>query len=195
MAIIQDAATGKTARVNSDNTLSVHSITISEAEHATDLGQSYNINTGVVTLTSANVSGVLYFKNNEDINIHVDHIVVLLGNTTGGDATDSVTIKVLSDPTAGTVISDETAADMVQNRNIGASSTLNANVYKGAEGKTFTDGMELVGSLLTAGTRAPFVLDITIPKGKAIGVTIEPQDSNTNMKIMVALVLHIEPVL
>ena len=193
--IIQDAATGKTARVNSDNTLSVHSIAISEAEHATDLGQSYNINTGTVTLTSAGVSGVLYFKNNEDINVHIDHIIVLLGNTTGGATTDSTTIKVLSNPTTGTVISDETDADMIQNRNIGASSTLAANVYKGAEAKTFTDGEELVGSLLSPGTRAAFVLDITVPKGKAIGITIEPNDSNTSMKTMVALVCHIEPVL
>ena len=193
--IIQDAATSKTARVNLDNTLSVHSVTISEAEHATDLGQSYNINTGTIALTSAGVSGVLYFKNNEDINIHVDHIIVLLGNTTGGVTTDSTEIKVLSNPTAGTVISGATDADMIQNRNIGASSTLDALVYKGAEGLTFTDGEELVGSLLSPGTRAPFVLDITVPKGKAIGVTIEPNDSNTNMKVMVALVVHIEPVL
>ena len=195
MAILQDSATGKTARVNQDNTLAAHSITISEAEHATDLGQSYNINTGIVTLTSAGVSGVLYFKNNEDINIHIDHIIILLGNTTGGVATDSCTIKVLANPTAGTVISDATAVDMVQNRNVGASSTLEALVYKGAEAKTFTDGDEMVGSLLSSGTRAAFVLDITVPKGKAIGVTIEPEDSNTSMKTMVALVCHIEPVL
>jgi hypothetical protein len=195
MAIIEDGATGKTARVNSDNTLAVHSITISEAEHATDLGQSYNVNTGTIVLTTAGVSGVLYFKNNENINIHVDHIVILLGNTTGGLTTDSTTIKVLSNPTAGTVISGATDADMIQNRNIGASSTLEADVYKGAEGDTFTDGEELVGSLLTPGTRAAFVLDITIPKGKSIGVTIEPNDSNTSMKVMAALVCHIEPIL
>ena len=195
MAIIEDGASGRTARVNTDNTLSVHSIAISEAEHATDLGQSYNINTGTITLTTAGVSGVLYFKNNEDINVHIDHIIILLGNTTGGATTDSTTIKVLSNPTTGTVISGATDADMIQNRNVGASSTLAADVYKGAEGNTFTDGDEMVGSLLSPGTRAAFVLDITIPKGKAIGVTIEPNDSTTNMKVMVALVCHIEPVL
>ncbi len=195
MAIIEDGATGKTARVNLDNSLAVHSVTISEAEHATDLGQSYNINSGTVTLTSAGVSGVLYFKNNENINVHIDTIVVLLGNTTGGVTTDSTEIKVLSNPTTGTVISGATDADIVQNRNIGASSALAADVYKGAEGLTFTDGEELVASLLSPGSRAPFVLDITVPKGKAVGVTIEPNDSNTNMKVMVALVCHIEPIL
>ncbi len=195
MAIIEDGATGKTARVNLDNTLAVHSITISEAEHATDLGQSYNINSGTVTLTTAGVSGVLYFKNNENINVHIDHIIILLGNTTGGLATDSTTIKVLSNPTTGTVISGATDADIVQNRNIGASSALEADVYKGGEGLTFTNGEELVASLLSPGDRAAFVLDITIPKGKAIGITIEPNDSTTNMKVMAALVCHIEPVL
>ena len=44
--IIQDAATSKSARVNLDNTLATHSISLTEAEHATDLGDSYNINSG-----------------------------------------------------------------------------------------------------------------------------------------------------
>ena len=195
MAIIQDAATGKTARVNLDNTLSVHSITITEAEHATDLGQSYNVNSGLITLTDAAESGVLYFKNNEDINIHIDHIVVILGPTTNGAATDTTHVRIYSDPTTGTLISGAVAASDVQNRNVGATSALDALAYKGATGNTITDGDVLIESLVAPNSRELFDIDLTLPKGKAIAISYEPNDSNTSMKCMAALVVHIEPVL
>ena len=193
--IIQDAATGKTARVNQDNTLSTHSITISEAEHASDLGQSYNINSGLMTLTSAAESGVLYYKNNEDVNVHIDSIVVILGPSTGGAATDTTHIRIYSNPTTGTLISNAVDAEIVQNRNIGATSALASVVYKGATGNTITDGAPLIESLVNPASRVAFNIDITVPKGKAIGISLEPNDSNTSMKVMAALVCHIEPIL
>ena len=193
--IIQDAATGKTARVNQDNTLSTHSITISEAEHASDLGQSYNINSGLITLTSAAESGVLYYKNNEDVNVHIDSIVVILGPSTGGAATDTTHIRIYSNPTTGTLISNAVDAEIVQNRNIGATSALASVVYKGATGNTITDGAPLIESLVNPASRVAFNIDITVPKCKAIGISLEPNDSNTSMKVMAALVCHIEPIL
>jgi len=195
MAIIQDAATGKTARVNLDNTLSVHSINISEAEHATDLGDSYNVNSGLVTLTTAGESGVLYFKNNEDRNVHIDSIIIILGPSTGGVTTDTTHIRVYSNPTTGTLISTALAAEMVQNRNMGATSALSADVYKGATGNTITNGDALIESLVSPNSRAVFNIDLTIPKGKAVAISYEPNDSNTSMKCMAAFSCHIEPIL
>lgn len=193
--IIQDAATGKTARVNQDNTIAAHSITISEAEHATDLGQSYNVNSGLVTLTSAVESGIIYFKSNEDVNIHLDSIIIVLGPSTGGSATDTTRVRVYSDPTTGTLISGAVDADTVQNRNIGITSDLEATAYKGATGNTITNGTILLESLISPNSRAVFNIDITIPKGKAIAISYEPNDSNTSMKCMAAFACHVEPVL
>lgn len=193
--LLQDAATGKTAKVNQDNTLSTHSVTISEAEHSTDLGTSYNVNSGLITVTSAAESGLLYFKNNEDTNVHIDSIVVILGPSTGGSATDTTHIRVYSNPTTGTLISGAVDADIVQNRNVGATSALTADVYKGATGNTITDGDPLIESLVSPASRVVFNIDVTVPKGKAVAVSIEPNDSNTSMKCMAALVCHIEPVL
>ena len=195
MAIIEDGATGKTAKVNSDNTLAVHSITISEAEHASDLGQSYNVNSGLITLTSAAESGVLYFKSNENVNVHIDSIIIILGPSTGGSATDTTQVRLYSNPTTGTLISGATDADTVENRNIGASSTLDALAYKGATGNTITDGTILLESLVSPGSRAVFNIDITVPKGKAIAISYEPNDSNTSMKVMAAFSCHVEPIL
>ena len=195
MAIIQDAATGKTARVNLDNSLSVHSVSIPETQHATDLGDSYNINSGLVTLTTAGESGILYFKNNEDRNVHIDGLVMILGPSTNGVVTDTTRIRVYGDPTTGTLISTALAADIVQNRNIGTTSALAANVYKGAEGNTITDGNLFLDSLQNPGSTVPIAIDITLPKGKAIAISYEPNDSNTNMKVQAAFNCHIEPLL
>ena len=195
MAIIQDAATGKTARVNLDNTLATHSINITEAEHASDLGQSYNVNSGLITLTSAAESGILYFKSNEDVNIHVDSLVIILGPSTGGVTTDTTRIRIYSNPTTGTLISNAVNADTVQNRNVGATSALAADTYKGATGNTITDGDIMLESLVSPGSRAVFAIDFTIPKGKSIALSYEPNDSNTSMKVMAAFACHIEPIL
>ena len=195
MAIIQDASTGKTARVNLDNTISVHGINLSEAEHATDIGDSYNINSGTITLTTAGESGVLYFKNNEDRNIHVDGLVMILGPSTGGATTDTTRIRVYSNPTTGTLISTALAADIVQNRNFGISSTLVADVYKGATGNTITNGDLFLDSLQSPGSSVPITIDITLPKGKSLGISFEPNDSNTSMKVQAAFNCHIEPIL
>jgi len=195
MAIIQDAATGKTARVNLDNTLSVHAVTIPEAEHATDLGDSYNVNSGLITLTTAGESGILYFKNNEDRNVHIDGLVTILGPSTGGLTTDITRVRVYGEPTTGTLISAATTADIVRNRNIGVTSALQADIYKGAEGATVTDGILFLDALQAPGITVPIAIDITIPKGKSIAFTYEPNDSNTSMKVMAAFNCHIEPVL
>ena len=195
MAIIQDAATGKTARVNLDNSLSVHSVSIPEAQHATDLGDSYNINSGLVTLTTAGESGILYFKNNEDRNIHIDGLVMILGPSTNGVVTDTTRVRVYGDPTTGTLISGAVTADIVRNRNIGVTSALEANVYKGAEGNTITDGDLFLDSLQNPGSTVPIDIDITLPKGKAVAISYEPNDSNTNMKVQAAFNCHIEPIL
>ena len=195
MAILEDGASGRTARVNSDNTLATHSINITEAEHASDLGQSYNVNSGLITLTSAAESGVLYFKSNENINVHIDSFIIILGPSTGGSATDTTQVRVYSDPTTGTLISGAVDADTVQNRNVGSSATLDALAYKGATGNTITDGTILLESLVSPGSRAVFDIDVTVPKGKAIAISYEPNDSNTSMKVMAAFACHIEPVL
>ena len=192
MAIIQDASNATTAKVHKDNLLGVRAITFPESAHATDLGNSYNLNSGLITLTSAAESGVLYFKNNDNRNVHVDAIVAILAPSTGGVVTDTTHIRVYSNSTTGTLISGAVTADIVQNRNLGAPSTLDGLVYKGATGNTITDGEVVIESLVSPGSRVAFDIDLTIPKGKSVAISFEPNDSNTNMKCMAALVLHIE---
>jgi len=193
MAIIQDGGTGKSAAIDNTARLSTRSVQQSETENATDTGDSYNINTGLVTLTTAGESGVFYLSTNEDKNIHIDSVVVIMGPSTGGSATDTTRIRFYRNPTAGTLISGASAVDDNENRNFGSSKVLDSTAYKGAEGNTITDGAVIIESLVSPGSRVAFSIDLVLTKGDAIAVSLEPNDSNTSMKTMVAAVLHVEP--
>lgn len=193
MAIIQDGGTGKSAAIDNTARLSTRSVQQSETENATDAGDSYNINTGLVTLTTAGESGVFYLSTNEDKNVHIDSVVVIMGPSTGGSATDTTRIRFYRNPTAGTLISGASAVDDNENRNFGSSKVLDSTAYKGAEGNTITDGAVIIESLVSPGSRVAFSIDLVLTKGDAIAVSLEPNDSNTSMKTMVAAVLHVEP--
>jgi len=193
MAIIQDGGTGKSAAIDNTARLSTRSVQQSETENATDAGDSYNINTGLVTLTTAGESGVFYLSTNENKNVHIDSVVVIMGPSTGGSATDTTRIRFYRNPTAGTLISGASAVDDNENRNFGSSKVLDSTAYKGAEGNTITDGAVIIESLVSPGSRVAFSIDLVLTKGDAIAVSLEPNDSNTSMKTMVAAVLHVEP--
>ena len=193
MAIIQDGGTGKSAAIDNTARLSTRSVQQSETENATDTGDSYNINTGLVTLTTAGESGVFYLSTNENKNVHIDSVVVIMGPSTGGSATDTTRIRFYRNPTAGTLISGASAVDDNENRNFGSSKVLDSTAYKGAEGNTITDGAVIIESLVSPGSRVAFSIDLVLTKGDAIAVSLEPNDSNTSMKTMVAAVLHVEP--
>ena len=62
--IIDGTGTGAKVKVDSANRLHTHSVTEDLIEYAASQGDSYNINTGTINLTSATESALLYFKNN-----------------------------------------------------------------------------------------------------------------------------------
>jgi hypothetical protein len=166
----------------------VHAVQETEEIDANKLGKAYNINTGELTLTSANESGVLYFKNNEDNEYIVTGIAVGLGPSTGGASTDIPMVKIIRNPTAGTVISDATDVDINSNRNYGSAETLTADVYKGGEGKTLTGGVDHILFYQTANGRLFATITEIIPKGSTLGISITPQASNTSMTCYAAII-------
>ena len=189
MTVIYDGAgTGKQARVDNKNRLDVHSSFYPEERDENLEGNAYNLNTGELTLTSANESAVMYFKNNESFDYVVVGIAVGLGPSTGGDSSDIPIIKIIRNPTAGTVVSDATAVDINSNRNFGSTNTLTAYVYKGGEGKTLTDGSDHLLFYQKSDGRLFATIEEVLPKGASIGVKVTPQTSNTSMKCYAALI-------
>jgi hypothetical protein len=183
--IVDGTGSGKKVKVDAQNRLHTHSVTEGLVEHASANGNSYNINTGSLALTTANESALLYLKNNSDFDIHIASIGYLMGNSTGGAG--DINITVLKNPSLGTIVTDESDVAINQNKNVGSSKNLTANAYKGGEGKTFTNGEPLYYSLVAGSARGYVIATgtIVVPKGGSIGINLTPQTGNTAMDVQV----------
>ena len=191
MAEIIADGTGKgyQAQVDEKNRLRTLSVGRTIAEDAAKSGDSYNINTGTITLTSANQSGVLYIKNNGDNDVIIAQVGYLFGNSTGGSG--DLNAKLVFNPTGGDVISNATNVDININKNAGSSKSLSVDAYKGAEGGTLTGGDDAYLSLLPGDGRS-YVINtgsIHLPKGSSLGVLLTPQSGNTSVGVQVFLAI------
>lgn len=185
--ITDGTGTGYDAKVDNTNRLHTHAVTENKVEYASSRGDSYNINSGTMELTTANESSVLYFKNNGNYESHIASIGFLLGNSTGGSG--DFNIAIVKNCSLGTLVSDAIDVAINQNKNVGSSQQLTIDAYKGGEGKTLEDGTDLYYSLV-AGSGRPYVIStgtVVIPKGGSIGVKVTPQTGNTSMNLQVFL--------
>ena len=188
-SIIDGAGTGYVARVDEENRLRTLSTSETISESAARDGDSYNVNTGTINLTSANESGLLYIKNNGDKDVIILQVGYLVGNSTGG--TGDLNAKVIFNPTGGTVISGAADVDVLINKNAGSSKTISVECYKGAEGNTITGGSDAYLSLLPGAGRS-YVINtgsIHLPKGASLGIAVTPQASNTSTDIQIFLAI------
>ncbi len=182
------AGTGHLLRVDANNRAHVQAVAVPAEWNANKNGKAYNINSGIINLGTANDTPVLYLKNNEDEDLHINAIAVGLGPSTGGLG-GIPKITIVRNPTS---VDFNTAADVVSNRNYGSSETLTADVYKGADGDTVTGGEDHIIIFQTANGRLFAPIDEIIPKGSKIVVKIDPQDSNTSMDVYVAFICHLD---
>lgn len=182
---------GYLAKVDDHYRLYTYTVSLSEQDDATHEGRSFNVNTGIVTLTNAAETPMLYLKNNETEDLHITAIAVGFGASTGGTG-DPCLITMERNPTGGTIVSGATAVDVKTNRNFGSNSTLTADAYKGATGLTMTGGTDHAYFYQSPSGRLYAGLSEQLPKGTSIGITITPQSSNTSMACYVALICHLE---
>lgn len=185
---IKNGAGGDIAKVDTKGRLQTFSISEGLNIESANIGENYNINTGAVTLTSANESAVLYMKNNEDKSFVIEDVIVILGASTGG--TGDLQVELIRNPTTGTIITNAVDVDIVSNRNFGSNRELLKDTYKGAEGNTLTNGETFASTTRSsASTVIHFDGDVMIlPKGTSIGVNITPQASNTSMVVKIAVI-------
>lgn len=171
--------TGKKVKVDSNNRAQVSSTSSTLADTALQKGLFFLLATGIIELTSASASGILYIKNNEESDLLIGKTGLFLGPSTGGSGI--VEYSFIANPTGGTLISNATAGVNV-NANGGSARALSANVYKGVEGATtvgtdFTilfphdDGVWEQGS------------PVILPRGSSVAIKLKPPVGNTSMKI------------
>jgi len=193
MPQIKDATgTGNGLKIDKNNRAHTDSVIRSQDEQEALNSNAYNINTGGITLTTANESGIFYIKSNENLPIVIKEILVILGSTTGGSGEGTVNIK--KNPTAGTLVSGAVDVDINENRDFNSEKTLSADIFKGAEGNTVTDGNNFAST-----TRSSFGTVITfdastmvLRRGNSLAVTYTPPSGNTSQSIKIAVTAFLE---
>lgn len=185
MIIADGSGGGYKAKVNEFNQIATKGVVSTLENFAGTMGYTFNVNTGDVSLTTANTSAVAYLKNNGSDDIYISAIGYLIGNSTGG--TGDLKAEVIRNPTGGTIVSNAVNCDIVQNKNFGSSRLLDADCFKGAEGNTLTGGDIAYESLLNSAGKQYTIATgrVIIPRGSCIGVNITPQASNTSMTVQV----------
>ena len=182
--ILDGAGSGKMATVGEDKRLQVRAISEDEAVHNGELGNSYNFNTGMISITGD--ATLMYFKNLADEQFIIKAIA--LGSFEGLTHSDDPYITLVRNPTGGDLITDATAIAMNQNRNFGSSKTANANIYKGKISGTLTGGDDIAFLQVTPGGRSYYGIDFILPKGSSIGIKLTANVSSGTANYYCAII-------
>ena len=178
--------------VDSTGSALVRATSQTRSQEAAVAGDSFNIGSGIINLTTANESALIYYKHFEAQELVIDSLIIGIENN-GTDVNNTALVKVKSNATAGTIVSTATAAPIRYNRNFGEVSALdNSIIYAGAEGHTITDGTDW-GYLYANSGRNVIPLDIVLNRGNSFGVTLDLQaNSLTDIDVYVLLVCHLK---
>jgi hypothetical protein len=193
MAEIIKDGTGKgyLAKVNANNELLVRSVTDSGEIAANEDGDAYNINTGLVNLTNANDTTLLYLKNNETRSLVVTAIVVGVFNSANGDNSADMYATFVRNPTTGDIITGSDV-DINSNRNFGSNNVLTVDVKKGASGDTIVNGSDHIIVRISENSRSFIGINEIMPQGTSMAVNIKPPTSNDGMNVYVAVICHLD---
>lgn len=181
-----ESGSGIPYRVNVGSDLRMQTRAIDEPEevHNTERGDSYNINTGLISITGD--ATLIYFKNNSDENYILKDIAV--GTFDGITHTDFPYITVIRNPTGGDLITDATAITINQNRNFGSSKAAEALIYKGKVGGTITGGNDYSILQTNKTGRSFFTLVTLIPKGGSIALKLTANRTSGTANYYVSLI-------
>lgn len=182
MSVIQDGTgTGYFARVDSENRLDVRAVSDATIIHESGQGNAWNINTQNVSVSSAGENALLYFKNNSSQDAVVASLFIGIGTGTG-TATDNALIRAYVNPTGGTLISGGGAVTVV-NRRIGSGRTFNYTVLSGSSGSTITGqaATPILYQTQTASSRVAGDVNLTVPKGQSIALTVDLKGISANV--------------
>lgn len=186
---------GNIAGVNDENQLLVRSVQEPTVDNRTNLGHSYNWNSGAPFDVGANnSSAVVYFKNTDPTyNLVITALIYNLGIAAGAatDGSEFANIVVVRNPTS---ISSGTDVSPV-NRNHGSSNSLTGTFQKGAGGNTFTGGDDMIETLSATASGGRIFIDvgaIILQPQNSIGIRYEAHTSTTQQYVQFAAALYLD---
>jgi hypothetical protein len=178
---IQDGTGTKyKVKIDSENRIYSKSITESEFDNATRIGNAYNINTEFITITGSTETPLLYLKNNEDTELILSAWFIGT-DADSGTATRLSLMRVYTNPSSGTIISSGTDVTPV-NRLIGSSNELQAVVKKGGDGFTVSGFTTTPILYQTQGNdqRNFGTVQLSMKKGSSVVVTYQHYGLTSN---------------
>jgi hypothetical protein len=184
MSVIVDGkGTGSKAQVTDLNHLVTHSYTEPFKEFAVINGDAFNVNTGIINLTSDSPTPVLYIHNSGDRDFVIPQITYILRASTGGSG--DLRVNVYKNITGGTIVSNAVDVEMKHSRNVALNQSPSGKLYKGATGDTRIGGEKIIATITGSPSRVVIEPgDTIIPKAKDICFEIIPPTGNTSMNIM-----------
>lgn len=183
--------TGYSLKIDNNNRAWTDSVVRTQKQEAALNGVGYNLSTGSIVLTTAGNSAVFYLKSNEINPVVIDRLLVILGNSTGGSGSGTITIT--RNPIAGTIVSGASPIAIQSNNDFGSTNTLNATIYKGATGDTITGGeTRAITTRSTFIEPVEFVNQIILRRGSSVAVSYQPPAGNTSQNIIIVADCFIE---
>lgn len=181
--------TGKNikAKVSDGNRLYTQSVNRSEREEESLVGEAYIIGTGFVNLTTSGTSAVLYFKNNEDLDLVITRFLVGVKKSAGGTE-NFVTGIIYKNPTS--MVSGTGNPLAINNVNFGSSNTVDADSEIGQQGALLAGGSAYLATVAPTESLTSEDASTVLPKGSSIGVFITPPPGNTSVDVSVGINLH-----
>ena len=175
--------TGSQARVNIDNQLVTRATAVNQHTKSAVDGNYYEAFTGLVTLTDANETGIIYFQNGEDNIIIIDKVFFDFWDSTGG--TGGGTLKYYKNPTVtgGTTITPV-------NTNMAQNDFLQGTYLKSLT--TMTGGTPWYFGYFAAGSSIIVEEEkITVPKGYSFGISVTAPTGNTSMVLSFNIAMYV----
>lgn len=185
---IQDGTgSNRKARITTDNRLFTASTTRSEREQEALLGEAYIIGTGFVNLTTTGTSAVLYFKNNEDVDLVITRFLIGVKKSVGGTE-NFITGIIYKNPTS--MVGGTGNPLAINNVNYGSSNTVESDSEIGQQGALLAGGSAYLATVAPVENLTSETASTILPKGTSIGVFITPPAGNTSIDISVGINLH-----
>lgn len=179
MKITDGTGSGNGAGVNSENRLEVQAVTQTRVADVSERdGEGFIIASDFISLTTTgSFNGVLYLKNTNTKDVLIQRIRVC------SDASGSAQVRLIRNPTAGTLISDANLADQLSS-NAGSNKTFadfGLAYSASGDGKTVTDGSNWSNFINRSPGHSVQNYDgaLILPRGSSMAVTVKPSASTT----------------
>lgn len=192
MGTLEGGSSKIRADVAAGGLVKVKSFSQTFEQRATQTGDAYNLNTGVLNINNATAGAALsYIKNNEKETLIITAFIYLLGNST--DGTGDAMVTVIENPTGGTILSS--TVGVPKNRNLGSKKIIDVDWRIGAVGKTVSGGTTAIDSLYASPVgRKPVAVVTSLPTGASLCVTYDPQTANSSQNVMIAMACYLDTI-